>query len=95
MSYALSLLMSRKEFLQYAALKEQNRKAVRGFREVGETFVYLGCTCIVRSHERFVGYLGWMPELQADYVDDRGVIHAISFSAKDIPLLEKHNLKSG
>ena len=48
------------------------------FRNIGETFNYLGVTCIVTGHVEFNGF-ELCPRLLADYVDKNGVIRQVSF----------------
>ena len=63
----------------------------KAFREIGETFNYLGRTCIVTGHWTFSGYMGYTPELKFDYADELGVIHSTSITIHELPVLLKQN----
>ena len=86
---------SRKEIKACGEHLKEAEAALRAFRQVGETFVYLGRTCIVRGHMKLWPYLGWMPVLVADYVDETGVIHTITFEVRELPMLVNHNQPPG
>jgi hypothetical protein len=64
---------------------------IKKFRDVGETFNYLGRTCIVTTYGQYCPYLGVMPKIHCDYADDKGVIHSISFSIDELGNLIKQN----
>ena len=62
------------------------------WRSVGEEFEYLGRRMIVAGHWRigvhgFPGGLCVEPCLRADYADNNGVIHSVSFSNAEIEAL--------
>lgn len=64
--------------------RQRDFDALVAWRKVGETFDYLGRTCHLVRHGRRVwigvdfGYL-LEPGIEADYVDNHGVIHRIEF----------------
>ena len=60
---------------------------LRAFRNVGETFNYLGRTCIVTGHCDFHPYVGIIPMLKFDYADEHGVIHSMSAYIRELPAL--------
>lgn len=57
------------------------------FKKVGETFNYLGRTCVVTGHVDFYPYVGIIPMLKFDYADEQGVIHCMSASIRELPAL--------
>lgn len=68
------------------------KKAVdelKAFRDIGETFNYLGITCIVTGHCEYLGMIGFVPILICDYVDGRGQIRQAKFSLRELPGLIK------
>jgi hypothetical protein len=75
---------------QVAAIKE-----LEDFRGMGETFNYLGRTLTVCGHYAFNGSLytyPYTPQLKADYADNNGVIHGISFNYNELKTLKEANL---
>ena len=88
---ALDYFFSTKQERQYAERVEEGFKRLCAFRKVGQIFNYLGRTCLVRSHATFVGVLGWVPELQAEYADEMGMIHTLHFGESDLPALRSQN----
>ena len=60
---------------------------LEAWREIGQEFEYLGRRMIVSGHYSIGGGypmgLYMNPGIRADYADDMGVIHAISFSAAE------------
>jgi hypothetical protein len=60
---------------------------LKAFRDIGETFDYLGRTCIVTGHAEFYPYIGIIPVLKFDYADDHGVIHCMSANIRELPAL--------
>jgi hypothetical protein len=69
---------------------------LRSFRDVGETFIYLGRTCVVTSHwSEVIPYVGFHPLLRADYADDCGVIRSISFRRSELVGLRAMNPAPG
>jgi hypothetical protein len=67
-------------------------KKMQEWRSVGEEFEYLGRRMIVAGHWRigvhgFPGVLCVEPCLSADYADNNGVIHSVSFSNAEIEAL--------
>ncbi len=69
--------------------KEKAVDDLKKFRDIGETFNYLGRTCIVTSHIRHDMCLGSLPALLCDYVDKHGVIRNISFGLDELTGLIK------
>lgn len=60
---------------------------MQAWRKVGETFTYLGRQCVVTGYARYFhsGFvIDVVNELQANYSDDRGVIHSIRFSYPEV-----------
>jgi len=70
------------EDLRHAAIEK-----IEGFRKIGETFNYLGRTCVVTGHQELIPMLGVMPMLRCDYADDAGVLHSIKFLPHELPAL--------
>ena len=69
---------------------------LKAFRKVGETFNYLGRTCVVTGHFDFYPYTGIFPVLQFDYADEHGVIHSMSANIRELPALinqQGHNVQ--
>ena len=69
-------------------------RELKEFRGLGQTFNYLGRTCIVTGHvyqEWSEFGLYWRPSLRCDYVDDKGVIRQVSFSPAELPGLRAQN----
>lgn len=60
---------------------------LRAFRDVGDTFNYLGRRCVVTGHYEFNLHLGIIPVLKFDYADKHGVIHSMSASIRELPAL--------
>lgn len=79
-----------KEAITQACIDEL--KAFKAFREVGETFNYLGRTCVVTGHADFHPYVGVIPMLKFDYADDHGIIHSMSANIRELPALVKQQL---
>lgn len=79
----------------YGGWKEAGVARLREFREIGQTFNYLGRTCVVTAHESARPGLGHVPQLNADYADDHGVIHGITFSVDELPGLLAQNDNQG
>lgn len=77
--------------------KTQAIKELREFRDLGETFNYLGRVVLVTAHTRLVisyshlvpSYV--LPELRGDYADEHGVLRPISFSLRELSGLKKQN----
>lgn len=70
------------------------------FRQIGETFQYCGRRCVVTAIERHWSevnrgmatvYLGHVFELTADYADDNGVIHTVTFPLSQLSALLAEN----
>ena len=63
---------------------------LKAFRDIGETFNYLGAKCVVTGHCHyepcFPGIVA-IPTLKFDYRDASGVIRSSSASVEDLPLL--------
>lgn len=67
---------------------------LKAFRDIGETFNYLGRECVVTGHGKLVGIglaVVYQSELCADYCDNNGVIRQIKFSLSELPILIKQN----
>lgn len=65
---------------------------------MGEKFNYLGVEMIVTNHSRMVSgydYIGLIPSLQADYVDNNGILHNVSFGYHELVGLKNENPQSG
>lgn len=73
------------------ASKSDRVQPFRDFRSIGETFTYLGRTCVVTD---YCGVFG-EPLLSADYADDRGIIHNVMFSIEELPALIAQNKQGG
>ena len=67
-------------------------KELRDFRDVGETFEYLGIKMAVTSHYIYMGYGILCPLLQANYVDNNGIVQSASFYYGELPTLIKQNV---
>ena len=70
--------------------KEPNHGAetvaeLKAFRDIGETFNYLGRTCIVTGHAEWWMDIGIIPKLRFDHCDNPGVIHSSSASPAELP----------
>lgn len=70
-------------------------EALRSFRDIGQSFNYLGRKCIVTSHWDLDPFLGAVATLRADYVDDHGVLHQVSFLRRELKALRAENCASG
>lgn len=62
------------------------------FKKIGETFNYLGRTCIVTGHWEFWPCVGVVPLLQFDYADDTGKIHNCKMRVTELPALINQQL---
>ena len=74
---------------ELAAIEE-----LRSFRELGETFNYLGRVIVVTGHYTYSVseyHCSLTPKLCGDYVDERGIIHKISFDFQELGGLKKQN----
>ena len=60
---------------------------LKAFRDIGQTFNYLGRVCVVTAHDEFYPYIGKVPLLKFDYADDHGVIHCMSAKIHELPAL--------
>jgi len=63
--------------------KQQLVAEMRAWREVGETFTYLGRVCVVTGYATLLPHrlgINVCVELLADYSDDHGVIRSVAFS---------------
>lgn len=60
---------------------------LKAFRDVGETFNYLGRICLVTGHWEWWPRLGVIPLLKFDYCDDVGVLHSCSARRAELPAL--------
>lgn len=64
---------------------EQQVQALREFRDLGETFNYLGRTMIVTGHWDDHPEIRPWAVLKCDYADDSGVIRKIEFGPSELP----------
>ena len=62
---------------------EERIKEFKEFRDIGETFNFLGITCLVVRFESDI--------MTVDYVDNHGVLQFSKFTYEDLPLLKKQN----
>ena len=62
---------------------------LKAFRDVGETFQYLGRKCVVTGHVEMMPW-GFVPLLKFDYCDKNGVLHNRSAMLSEIPALEQN-----
>ena len=60
---------------------------LKEFKDVGETFNYLGRHCIVTGHWHYLPYVGVVPLLQFDYADDMGKLHHCTARVAELPAL--------
>lgn len=61
--------------------------AVRHWKPIGSSFMYLGRTCLVCEHERYVGAglsIRRVSDFSADYTDNNGIIRRISFGSEEV-----------
>lgn len=83
-------LVSSNQFL--INLKNDRVKELKAWRDVGQSFVYLGKEMVVCRHSRLEmngHFCQVIPEVQARYVDNHGVIHTIAISEKEALTLAK------
>lgn len=74
-------------------MNEANRRqaeidSFQAFREIGETFNYLGRICVVTGHSKFDPISGVLPRLTFDYADNLGVIHSEIASIEKLPAIK-------
>lgn len=67
---------------------------LKEFRDVGETFNYLGRTCIVTGHcdikyQGIYSTIVIVPLLKFDYCDNYGVLHSCAFKLNELPAVIK------
>lgn len=60
---------------------------LKSFRDVGETFNYLGRECIVTGFGQYPSNVGYIPLLRFDYCDNNGVLHSVSARIEELPAL--------
>ena len=66
--------------------------ALKAFRDVGQTFNYLGRVCVVTCHwESWGPDFGWRPMLICDYADEKGEVRQLKFRVCELPALEAQN----
>ncbi len=65
---------------------------LKAFRDIGETFIYLGRTCMVTAHFEHWPHIGAVPMLKFDYCDNHGVLHSDSVWIALLPGLIKQQL---
>jgi len=75
----------KKEFERNA--KVEAIAKLKAFRDVGETFKYLGRTCVVTGHWEFWPYAGIVPILKFDYCDDSGRLHTATARVSELSAL--------
>ena len=63
---------------------------VRAWRDVGDEFNYLGIKCQVTKCSTWGGWC-MLPCIEADYIDNNGIIHHISFKYSNLDWLIKQN----
>ena len=63
---------------------------LKAFRDIGETFSYLGRTCVVTGHS-YCESGDAIPMLRFDYADNHGVIHEDYATMNELPVLIKQN----
>ena len=68
---------------------EEGISKLKEFRDIGETFNYLGRTCIVTAHYDGHFEMGFYPILKFDYCDDLGVLHNMTACVSELPCLMK------
>lgn len=56
--------------------EEDKFSRLKEFRDVGETFQYLGRTCVVTGFMNYPMALCDLPTIMYDYADNNGVIHS-------------------
>lgn len=76
-------------------------RELKEFRQVGETFKYLGVTILVTGystttydeyhHKNFRPLPTWRPRLQGDYTNTLGEICSIDFGYEELPVLKAEN----
>jgi hypothetical protein len=69
-------------------------KELRAFRDLGETFNYLGREVVVTGHfTHFMAmyHCSLIPQLRGDYADECGIIHNITFEFKELGGIKKQN----
>ena len=60
---------------------------LKSFKDIGETFNYLGRTCVVTGHWEYWPYCGVVPMLKFDYADEHGILHSVSANIRELPAL--------
>mgnify|MGYP003449279869 CR=1 FL=1 len=73
--------------LEYSATEDIAE--LKAFRDIGETFSYLGRTCVVTGYYKFYPIVGKVPALLFDYCDDHGVLHSTSIEVDLLPGIKK------
>ena len=67
-------------------------KTLKEFRDIGETFHYLGRLCVCLGHSMFYPHAGGtIPMFCFEYADDHGIIHSHSLDFNELPAVEKEN----
>jgi hypothetical protein len=66
--------ISRRWRFEMQKQRQQDTRTLEEFREIGETFLYMGRTCCVVSHSVYAGTQGLIPGLRYQYTDNNGVI---------------------
>lgn len=75
---------------------DEGLKKLAAFREVGETFNYLGRTCVVTRHWDYITDLGVIPVLMFDYTDKHGVLHSRTATLGELPgIIAQQKRKNG
>jgi hypothetical protein len=67
---------------------------LRAFRDIGDTFNYLGRTIIVTGHSTIMSsqfFFSRFPMLLGDYVDNEGIIRQVKFDYAELSGIKKQN----
>jgi len=67
---------------------------LKEFRDVGETFIYLGRICIVTGHCHYFPGFGVVQMLKFNYCDNNGVIHSACAQLAELPGIIKQQKSS-
>lgn len=95
--------VSEKPYPRYKDYGAETMQDMRKWRDIGETFEFLGKTFSVVSHGQYsYSIAGWphnqtqsIPELKAIYVDLHGVVREISFNSGQWEAIKKANEAGG
>jgi hypothetical protein len=81
---------SRKKDQPKESYLEVGIKELKEFRDIGDSFKYLGRTMVVTRHHTFDGFDVW-PKLICDYADNHGVLRQAVFGLHELEGLKKQN----